>query len=104
MIVKGMGDGPFTQTLSTAFNWLWYGLPSNVPVPVPGAPQTLEQMTSGTFTPDEAASIGQSQYQEKVKNFFDAIPENAGAAPQIVGTGVLLLIGAVVVGYVLLRK
>lgn len=91
--------------LEQGFNSLWYGQPdvSAIPVSVVGAPQTQEQMTSGSFTPLDAATIGQAQYQQKVSDYFNSVPANAGSAPLVTTTG-FLIIGVLIVGGVLLLR
>ena len=108
MIVNGMnGYDAYSKIWDTAIHWgnvdqvstvledqwnkIWYGLPENIPVMSPGAPQTKEEMTN--WTPEESIVRGWSNYQADSKKFFDQIPNDAGAGGDLVMWGVLIGVG-----------
>lgn len=105
IVYKGMG-GPMLDVTSNAYDyWLnkiWYGLPSNIPVPVPGAPQTQADMTSGTYTPSDSVSSMWDKYKQDSTDFFNQIPANAGQGSNLVWIG--LGIGALVLFYLWSKK
>lgn len=68
----GNNSSPFVK----AGNTLFYGSMPNPPVPVPGAPQTIQEMTSGSFTPQDSVNRMWFDYQNNVETWLDKIPDN----------------------------
>jgi hypothetical protein len=60
-------NGPFAKTV----NGVVYGKLPLPPVPIPGAPQTTYDMTSGTWNPGNANDSMWSKYQSDVNAWSD---------------------------------